>query len=91
MNTSKKRRELTAKDRYLIEKCLKAKQSKASIAKLLNVSIKTIVREIQRGTVELKDTELRLYKTYSSHYAKNAMRKACANEVVNLFIPFMGI
>ncbi len=69
MYNIKKRRELTEKDRYVIEKCLKHKHSKASIAKLLGVSIKTIQREVCRGMVELKDSEVRHYWVYSAYYA----------------------
>lgn len=71
MDIIKKRRELTEKDRYVIEKCLREKCSKVFIAKLLGVSVKTIHREIIRGTVELKDYELRLYSRYSASYGQD--------------------
>jgi IS30 family transposase len=48
---------------------LKEKYSKASIARLLGVSEKTIHREIVRGTLELKDSLLRLRAEYSAYYA----------------------
>jgi len=69
MNSTKKRRELTEQDRYLIEKCLKQKYSKAEIARIVGVDVKTIHREVSRGSIELKDYELRMYTSYSAYYA----------------------
>ena len=69
MNDTNKRRELTEKDRYVIEKCYKRGESACSIASLLGFHIKTVHRELSRGMVELKDDQLRLYTTYSAYYA----------------------
>jgi IS30 family transposase len=69
MNNTQTRRELIEEDRYLIEKCLKEKYSKASIARLLGVSTKTIHREIGRGTIEERDSELRPRIIYRAYYA----------------------
>ena len=69
MCITKKRRELTEKDRYVIEKCLKEKYSQAAIAKLLGVCPRTISREVQRGLVEQKDTLWRVSEVYKADYA----------------------
>ena len=36
---------------------MKAKYSNTSIASLLGVSVKTVIREVQRGTIEKRDSE----------------------------------
>jgi IS30 family transposase len=71
MDDTGKRKELTEKDRYVIEKCLKHGDSKAVIASLLGVSLRTINREVNRGTVAQLDTELRKHYVYKAHYAHN--------------------
>jgi IS30 family transposase len=52
MDNTRRRRKLTEKDRYAIEKCMKRSDSVASTAILPGVSIRTIKREVNRGTVE---------------------------------------
>lgn len=76
MNDNKKRKELTEKDRGKIEFGLKCNQSTATIAKLLGFSVKTIRRELARGTLELKDSNLRLYKVYSAYYADERSKES---------------
>jgi IS30 family transposase len=76
MDNTLKRRQLTEKDRYVIEKCLKRGDSRASIAILLGVSVRTINREVNRGTIEQLDTELRIYKVYKAYYANERHRES---------------
>ena len=76
MYITKKRRELTAKDRYVIEKCLKEKYSQAAIAKLLGVCPRTISREVQRGLVEQKDTLWRVSEVYKASYAEDRHKES---------------
>jgi IS30 family transposase len=50
MDNTGKRRELTEKERYVIEKCLKRGDSRALIAIIPGVSVRTINQEVNRGT-----------------------------------------
>ena len=61
---------LTWNDRLIIEKMLKNGCSKPQIARYLGVHHSTIYEEVKRGEVELVDTELRPYKTYSPEKAE---------------------
>jgi IS30 family transposase len=70
MDDTGKRRELTEKDRYVIEKCLKRGDSRASIAFLLGVSVRTINREVNRGLVEQLNSNLCRHKVYKAYYAQ---------------------
>ena len=76
MDITKKRRELTAKDRYVIEKCMKEQLSYASIAKLLGVCSKTISRELKRGLVEQKDTSWLVSEVYKADYAEDRHKES---------------
>ncbi len=76
MDNIKERRELTEKDRYVIEKCLKQGYSKTSIAGLLGVNPKTISREIRRGMVERRDSEWRMYTVYSAAFAQDRYKES---------------
>jgi IS30 family transposase len=64
------RKELTEKDRYAIELCLKRGDSISSISVLLGFHPKTIRREIIRGTLVQRDTHLRDYECYKADYAQ---------------------
>ena len=69
--TEKSRRKgLNEKDRYTLEKCLKRGDKITEISSLLRFHSKTIRREIQRGTVWLRDTHLRDYSCYKADYAQ---------------------
>jgi IS30 family transposase len=70
MNTTKERKELTAKDRADLEFGLKCKTSISLLAEKLGVSTKTIRREIKQGTVEEIDSELRPRPIYRAYYAQ---------------------
>jgi IS30 family transposase len=70
MYNTGRRRELTEKDRYVIEKCMKRGDSVASTTILLGVSIRTIKREVNRGTVEQLNSALSLCKVYKAYYAQ---------------------
>lgn len=56
---------LTWNDRLTIEKMLRQGYSKPQIARYLGVHHSTIYEECRRGAVELVDSELRTYTTYS--------------------------
>ena len=64
------RKELSLKDRYKLELCLKRKDSISVISSLLGFHPKTIRREIFRGSVTLRDTYLRDYDCYKAEYAQ---------------------
>ena len=64
------RKELTEKDRYTLELCLKRGDNVASISSLLCFHPKTILREIVNGTVTLLDTNLLEYSCYKANYAQ---------------------
>jgi IS30 family transposase len=64
------RKELTEKDRYTLELCLKRGDRVSSISSLLGFHPKTIRREVIRGTVSLRDSEWRYYECYKAEYAQ---------------------
>ena len=55
---------LTREKRAQIEILLKQKVKKVEIAKLVGISRSTLYNELERGTVEQIDTELRTYRKY---------------------------
>lgn len=59
-----KRKDITERERYQIEAYLKERKPIKEIAELLNRHYQTIYREVKRGTVELMDSQLRIYKQY---------------------------
>lgn len=61
---------ITEKERYYIEFALENGISKSDIALKLGKCLKTIYNEINIGTVELIDSELRPYKAYKADYAE---------------------
>lgn len=62
---------LTEKDRYTLERLLKKKQPINEIAQLLDKSVRTIYREIKRGTITLINSELEEYQCYCADFAQN--------------------
>lgn len=70
---------LTWTDRLTIEKMLRQGCSKPQIARYLGVHHSTIYDECKRGAVELVDSELRTYTTYSPEVAEAYHKKAVKN------------
>lgn len=60
----KKGKHLTLVERCIIEAWLKLKKTRKEIAERIGVSVKTIQREIKRGTVELLNSDLTTRKEY---------------------------
>jgi len=55
-NTKKKKyKHILRDDRYVIEQMLNAKQKKSAIMEVIGCSMKTLEREIERGTWEYLD------------------------------------
>lgn len=72
----RKFKHLTMKERGQIEILLKEKMAKIKIAKIIGISRSTLYEEIKRGTVEQKDTNLKVYTRY---YADAGQRVYEAN------------
>lgn len=70
---------LTWNDRLTIEKMLRQGYSKPQIARYLGVHHSTIYEECRRGAVELVDSELRTYTTYSPEMAVAYHERAVKN------------
>lgn len=66
-------------DRLQIEKMLRQGYSKPQIARYLGVHHSTIYEECRRGAVELVDSELRTYTTYSPEVARDYHARAVKN------------
>jgi IS30 family transposase len=73
------RKELTEKDRYTLELCLKRGDRVPVISDLLGFHPKTIRREIHRGTLKLLDTNLREYECYKAEYAQRIHDASVSN------------
>lgn len=67
---SRRNKYLNEKERYTIEILLKEKFSKSAIAKRLGRHIRTIEREIARGTVFLQNSDLSYRKEYCADAAQ---------------------
>jgi IS30 family transposase len=76
----KKYKHILEKDRYAIETLLKAKVTLKEIAKQIDCNLRTLKREIKRGTVSQIDTELRCFTTYSAEFGQLQHQKAGANK-----------
>jgi IS30 family transposase len=75
-----KNKHLTERQRYTIEDLLKEVRDAEYIANRLGKGLRTIEREIKRGTVTLRNTNLRDYKMYCADagqrvYAENSKNK----------------
>jgi IS30 family transposase len=80
-NTGKnKYKHITEKERYMIEAYIKDKKKPQEIAALTGKSVRTIQREIKRGTVEQMDSELRVKKLYKADFAQNAYNAASSRK-----------
>ncbi len=75
----KKGGHLTWNDRLTIEKMLRQGYSKPQIARYLGVHHSTVYDECKRGAVELVDSELRTYTTYSPEVAVAYHERAVKN------------
>lgn len=76
-------KDLKESECYKIEGLILAKCSHSEIAKLLNRSLKTIKREIARGTVTFIDSELRskiVYSAYHSCVKRSSSRRRCGRK-----------
>jgi IS30 family transposase len=73
------RKELTEKERYTLELCLKRGDSVSVISSLLGFHPKTIRREIIKGTLIQRDTHLRDYECYNADYAQRIHDKSVGN------------
>ena len=76
----RKNKHLTERERYTIETLLKEKMSPLEIAKRLGRHVRTIEREIQKGTVRLLNSDLSYRKEYCADagqrvYEENAKNK----------------
>lgn len=71
---------LTWTDKLKIEKWLKEGMSKPQIARRLGVHHSTIYEEVRRGEVELVDTHLRPYKSYSPEASEDRREKLKRNK-----------
>ena len=71
---------LTERERYLIEGYLKAGLKVAEIAKLLGRARKTIYTEIKRGTITQIDTYLREYSSYAADAGERKAKEAASNK-----------
>ena len=79
ITTKPLRKELTEKDRYTLELCLKRRDGVSGISNLLGFHPKTIRREIIRGTVIQRDSEWRDYECYKADYAQRIHDVSVAN------------
>ena len=75
----RKNKHLNAKECCLIDALLKVKFKASEIAKLLGRHVSTIYREIKRGTVEFRNSDLSIRKEYSAYYSLN-VRKELMNK-----------
>lgn len=77
-STQKKFEHITAAERHKIEGYLKAKMSKAEIARHLHKDYSTICREIKRGTVLQTVREYMDVYVYKAEYAQNIHEERAA-------------
>ena len=76
---AKKFKHLTLRERYQIEILLKEKHKPIEIAKILGKGIRTIEREIKRGTVRLLNSDL----TYKEEYCADAGQRIYEENAAN--------
>ena len=70
-----KNKHLTSSECHKLEILLKTKTKVREIANLLNRDISTIYREIKRGTVEFRNSDLSIRKEYSAYYSLNVRKE----------------
>ena len=71
----RKNKHLNASECYKLEVLLKAKMKVSEIAQILEKHISTIYREIKRGTVEFRNSDLSIRKEYSAYYSLNVRKE----------------
>ena len=76
----KKHKHLTERERYNIEIFLKEKFKPYEIAKRLGRHLRTIEREIQKGIVELLNSDLSRRKEYCADTAQRIHLKSASNK-----------
>lgn len=79
-------RYITLRERYKIETLLEEKRGCSYIAERLGIKYHTLRKEIKRGTVKQKDTELREFYVYKADYAQLVYEKSVSNRGRNLKI-----
>ena len=77
---SRKNKHLNEKERYTIEILLKEKYKVLEIANRLGRNIRTIEREIARGTVYLQNSDLSMRKEYCADVAQRKYRENGKNK-----------
>jgi len=82
----RKNKYLTERDRYRIEILLKEKKTTLEIAKRLGKHLRTIEREIKRGTVRLLNSDLSYREEYCADTAQRRYLKNAKNKGRNLKI-----
>ena len=83
---SRKNKYLTEKERYQIEAYLKLGKTNKEIAILIGKSIRTIQREIKRGTIELLNSDFTKKFVYCADVAQDKYLKNRCNKGANLKI-----
>lgn len=81
-----KNKYLTEKERYYIEVQLKNKVPVKEIAKALDKHPSTIYREIKRGTVEQRDSHLKIYSVYLADAGQRIQKENCTKKGRSLAI-----
>ncbi|MGL6065259.1 MAG: IS30-like element ISCth2 family transposase, partial [Fusobacteriaceae bacterium] len=77
----KKFKQFTYSERLKLEALLKIKKTKkAEIAELLKKTVSSINREIKKGLVELKNTDLSMRLEYSSQKAEQVSVRRASNK-----------
>lgn len=77
---SRRNKHLTERERYTIEILLKEKLSAVEIAKRLGRHPRTIEREIAKGKVELRNSDLTYRYEYCADYGQRVYNKNAANK-----------
>lgn len=78
-SANKGKKHFTEKDRYVLEKLLKAKKPVTEIAKILGFSRVSIYAEIKRGTVKQLDRYLKEHEVYLADAGQREREKAKKN------------
>lgn len=78
--TARKSKHLTEKDRYRIEGYRRAGMNPKEMAASLGVSVRTIQREVKRGTVEQMNSDLSMRKEYLADYAQHRHSEAAGRK-----------
>lgn len=77
---SRRNKHLTERERYTIEVLVKERMKPAQIAKRLGRHVRTIEREISKGKVELKNSDLTYRHEYCADHGQRVYKKNGANK-----------